>query len=63
MASSSNPEKSLEAIKGQTPLDVAYEKEAPAQQGLSASSLPPEFDHRGVRLPPRTRVGGIIIPQ
>jgi hypothetical protein len=33
-------------------------------QALAIASNPDiEFDHRGVRLPARTRVGGIIIPQ
>jgi hypothetical protein len=34
-----------------------------ATSETSGSTLPPEFDHRGIRLPARTRVGGIIIPQ
>jgi len=29
----------------------------------AAAAMEPEFDHRGIRLPARTRVGGIIIPQ
>jgi hypothetical protein len=28
-----------------------------------ASVDPPEFDHRGIQLPARSRVGGIITPQ
>jgi hypothetical protein len=32
-------------------------------KNLSEPALPPEFDHRGIRLPARTRIGGIIIPQ
>ncbi len=31
--------------------------------GLIGTNSPVEFDHRGIRLPARTRVGGIIIPQ
>ena len=27
------------------------------------SELPDEYDRRGTRLPPRARIGGIIIPQ
>jgi hypothetical protein len=34
-----------------------------ASQGPALAGDPPEFDHRGVQLPARTRVGGIITPQ
>ncbi|AXC10523.1 hypothetical protein ACPOL_1175 [Acidisarcina polymorpha] len=35
---------------------------ADEQSSAPMKSLP-EYDHRGVRMPARTRVGGIIIPQ
>jgi hypothetical protein len=33
------------------------------EQVSAASAQVHELDHRGIRLPARTRVGGIIIPQ
>jgi hypothetical protein len=45
------------------PLLCAACAEAGAGPAGDASGTPPEFDHRGIRLPARTRVGGIIIPQ
>ena len=52
--------KPSDAVEGKTPLcDVCQ-----AQRSASSeSTLIAEFDHRGVRLPARTRIGGIIIPQ
>jgi hypothetical protein len=44
----------------------AQSKAALTEVDESVSSAPDqaaEFDHRGIRLPARTRVGGIIIPQ
>ncbi len=39
----------------------------PIASGIEASESPAEeireYDHRGIQLPRRTRVGGIIIPQ
>jgi hypothetical protein len=61
MASSSKGEKSVDAIEDQAPLlEIGGTTE---QGGSLGSTMPAEFDHRGIRLPARTRVGGIIIPQ
>jgi hypothetical protein len=52
------------------PVDASAPEAPAAKPELAAghaspadSSLAVEFDHRGIRLPARTRVGGIIIPQ
>jgi hypothetical protein len=61
MASSSKGGKSDDPIKSDR-----VDREAgdfTLKNGSSGSSLPDEYDHRGIRLPARTRVGGIIIPQ
>jgi hypothetical protein len=42
---------------------AAAEEPLAAEKSRTASPQGAEFDHRGVRLPARTRVGGIIIPQ
>jgi hypothetical protein len=60
MASSSENEKAG-AIEDQAPLRKIGD--STDRIDSSASTLPDEFDHRGIRLPARTRVGGIIIPQ
>jgi hypothetical protein len=58
MASSSKGGESDDPIKGDREAGDSTQK-----NGSSGSSLPDEYDHRGIRLPARTRVGGIIIPQ
>jgi hypothetical protein len=61
MAIFSHNEKSADVIEDRAPLiEIGDSTE---QNVSSGSSLPAEFDHRGIRLPARTRVGGIIIPQ
>jgi hypothetical protein len=61
MANSSKVEKSADVIEDHAP--TGETGGSTEQSGSSGSSLPAEFDHRGIRLPARTRVGGIIIPQ
>lgn len=39
------------------------EREALAPAQASAEQLPAEIDHRGIRLPRRHALGGIITPQ
>jgi hypothetical protein len=64
MANSSKRGQSSDAIEGHAPLHAASEASGSTQRDTSdGSTLPDEFDHRGIRLPARTRVGGIIIPQ
>jgi hypothetical protein len=45
------------------PLVVNETVSASAPVVAVAARLPDEYDRRGVKLPARTRVGGIIIPQ
>jgi hypothetical protein len=55
---------STDVVEGKTPLCDACQASLRAQTEASLeSALTVEFDHRGIRLPARTRVGGIIIPQ
>jgi len=52
------------ALEESAPEAPAAKPELAAGHAPAAhSSLAVEFDHRGIRLPARTRVGGIIIPQ
>jgi hypothetical protein len=56
--------KPTDAVEGKTPLcDVCQANLLDHPQASSESTPPLEIDHRGIRLPARTRVGGIIIPQ
>jgi hypothetical protein len=41
--------------------EACLDSESPRQTIDTADA--PEFDHRGIRMPARSRVGGIIIPQ
>jgi hypothetical protein len=59
MASYSECGKLPGVVEGQAP----QTGDATEPQASSESKLPAEFDHRGIRLPASTRVGGIIIPQ
>jgi len=43
------------------PCPARGDSESPRNGGAAADA--PELDHRGIRMPARTRVGGIIIPQ
>ena len=51
----SQDDKTLKAGEGSGP--------EPAPREQNAEAAVPEFDRRGVQLPARARVGGIIIPQ
>lgn len=39
------------------------QKTESTDQARTCDQTPEELDHRGIRLPPRHRVGGIITPQ
>jgi hypothetical protein len=43
------------------PASALRQEEIQVQSAAAASA--PEFDHRGIQLPARSRVGGIITPQ
>jgi hypothetical protein len=47
--------------RGEALCEACLDSESPTKKPDSAKA--PEFDHRGIRMPARSRVGGIIIPQ